>query len=186
MCRHSDAVYDLVKFSDWLQLETWCQSSDGQGGYYGQQEKTSSKLERHHDPHSATILHGSGNDSSIPNSETTTSHSPANMKGNLSKALGPYCGTDDHYLSQCATFRCFDKDQMIDWIKTNKRCCRCRRAHQAAECNLKKPCNKCQGKHLLILHAVNSREVKEGTCLVSSASETFYLDKPSDPTMCPP
>lgn len=34
-------------------------------------------------------------------------------------------------------------------------------------------------KYLQILHEVNSKEVKEGTCLVSSVTETLHLNKPS-------
>lgn len=169
MCRRSNAVYDLMEFSEWLQVETWCQTSDGK------KENPSSKADRRGEskplPRSATILHGAED---VP--------PKANKKSkNTTKAYCPYCDTGDHFLTQCATFKCFDKAQMIDWIKTNKRCWRCGRSHQAAQCNLEKSCNKCQGKHLLILHEVNTREPKEGTCLVSSANEKLFLDKPSDP-----
>lgn len=37
-----------------------------------------------------------------------------------------------------------------------------------------------QVKHLWILHEVNIKSVKEGTFLVSSATEVLQLDKPSD------
>ncbi|XP_048030832.1 uncharacterized protein LOC125266231 [Megalobrama amblycephala] len=69
---------------------------------------------------------------------------------------------------------------MIDWIQTNHRCWRCGRAHQAAQCTLKKPCSICKGKHLQILHEVNTRCTREGSCLVSSTTETLYLDRPTD------
>ncbi|KAK7933271.1 hypothetical protein WMY93_004167 [Mugilogobius chulae] len=183
MCRRSNAVYDLIEFSEWLQVEAWCQTSDGQKGAYGHKDKALPKQDyrRESKPaRSATILHGA--EDPPPTSENVSS-AQTNRKGRSgAKAYCPYCDTEDHFLSQCATFKCFDKAQMTDWIKTNKRCWRCGRSHQAAQCNLKKPCSKCQGKHLLILHEVNSREPREGTCLVSSATETLYLDKPSDPT----
>lgn len=40
----------------------------------------------------------------------------------------------------------------------------------------------CQGKHLQILHEVNIKSSKEGTCLVSSATDILHLDKASDST----
>ncbi|CAL9689929.1 unnamed protein product [Knipowitschia caucasica] len=184
MCRNATAVYDIIEFSAWLQLETWCQTSDGHKVSYGVKEKAPSKPDRHREsrqfPRSTNILHGA--EDLTPKDESFSS-SPANKKDKNPKAYCPYCDTEDHFLSQCATncFKCFDKVQMIDWIKTNRRCWRCGRSHQAAQCNLKKPCSKCQGKHLLILHEVNSREPKDGNCLVSSATETLLLDKPSDP-----
>ncbi|KAK7944873.1 hypothetical protein WMY93_000601 [Mugilogobius chulae] len=183
MCRRSNAVYDLIEFSEWLQVEAWCQTSDGQKGAYGHKDKALPKQDYRRETkpaRSATILHGA--EDPPPTSENVSS-AQTNRKGRSgAKAYCPYCDTEDHFLSECATFKCFDKAQMTDWIKTNKRCWRCGRSHQAAQCNLKKPCSKCQGKHLLILHEVNSREPREGTCLVSSATETLYLDKPSDPT----
>lgn len=69
---------------------------------------------------------------------------------------------------------------MIEWIQTNHRCWRCGRAHQAAQCTLKKPCSICKGKHLQILHEVNTKSTREGSCLVSSTTETLYLDRPTD------
>lgn len=68
----------------------------------------------------------------------------------------------------------------------NKRCWRCARVHQAAQCDLKKLCEVCQGKHLKILHEVNKRGTseppKERTCLASTNAEVLYLDRPSDST----
>lgn len=187
MCRHPGVVYNLTDFSDWLQLETWCQDSSTQLGATGQKERVIQKPERLREAKSvkrmATILHGSEN---LPTKEPVESVSskPAvhsKKKGPL-KAYCPYCDTEDHYLSQCPIFQSFDKAQIIDWIKTNQRCWRCGRSHQAAQCNLKKACSLCQGKHLQILHEVNAKSVKEGTCLVSSATEILHLDKPSDST----
>lgn len=69
----------------------------------------------------------------------------------------------------------------------------CARAHQAAQCTLKKPCNLCQGKDLLALHEISVRtdrgqrdvSVKEGSSGTRPTSDTLYLDRPgaSNPAM---
>ncbi|KAK3530935.1 hypothetical protein QTP70_006508 [Hemibagrus guttatus] len=72
------------------------------------------------------------------------------------------------------------------WIRSNNHCWRCARAHHAAQCDLKKPCNICQGTHLRPLHEVNvnpshkedSANV-EKSCLTNSSPDRFFLDKPS-------
>ncbi|XP_016393730.1 uncharacterized protein LOC107728153 [Sinocyclocheilus rhinocerous] len=73
-----------------------------------------------------------------------------------------------------------------DWICSNNHCWRCARAHHAAQCDLKKPCNLCQGTHLRPLHKVNvSPSTKEDSanmeksCLTNSSPDRFFLDKPS-------
>uniref|UniRef100_A0AAV2L8F0 Gag protein n=1 Tax=Knipowitschia caucasica TaxID=637954 RepID=A0AAV2L8F0_KNICA len=110
MCRNATAVYDMIEFSAWLQLETWCQTSDGHKGSYGVKEKAPSKPDRHREsrqfPRSTNILHGA--EDLTPKDESVSS-SPANKKGKNPKAYCPYCDTEDHFLSQCATFKCFDK-----------------------------------------------------------------------------
>ena len=97
-----------------------------------------------------------------------------------------FCDSRDHHLSQCPTITKFNKDQLTDWIKTNKRCWRCARSHQAAQCNLKKPCNLCGGRHLQALHEVNSGQPKgrkqaavhqEGD---GYSTGVLYLDRPSE------
>ncbi|KAL1261416.1 hypothetical protein QQF64_006681 [Cirrhinus molitorella] len=72
------------------------------------------------------------------------------------------------------------------WIRSNNRCWRCAREHHAAQCDLKKPCNLCQGTHLRPLHDVNvSPSQKEDlanpekSCLTNSSPDRFFLDKPS-------
>lgn len=102
------------------------------------------------------------------------------------KAYCPYCNNSEHYLSQCNAVSKLSTDQLKQWIQTNKRCWRCARTHQAAQCNLKKPCNLCQGKHLQALHEVNARPVKTATnpeskdnhTNVAYSSSSLYLDRP--------
>lgn len=84
----------------------------------------------------------------------------------------------DHYLSQCSSFQTLTKDQITDWIKTNNRCWRCACCHRSVQYTLKKPCHICNGKHLQILHDVNTKAVNEGTCLVSATTKPIYLHKP--------
>lgn len=73
---------------------------------------------------------------------------------------------------------------MTEWIKANKRCWRCARKHQAAQCDLKKPCEVCQGKHLKVLHEVNKRDTaaprKEENSVASPTTDVLYLDRPSE------
>ncbi|KAK3560877.1 hypothetical protein QTP86_022921 [Hemibagrus guttatus] len=72
------------------------------------------------------------------------------------------------------------------WIRSNNHCWRCARGHHAAQCDLKKPCNICQGTHLRPLHEVNvnpshkedSANV-EKSCPTNSSPDRFFLDKPS-------
>lgn len=164
-----------MKFSEWLQYEAWCQSSESQISYKSQRTEQRTERRRESKPtaRSATILHGA---------DDTVTPAPAQIKQVKveklkapTKAFCPFCDKDDHYLSQCATFKSFDKQQMIDWIRTNHRCWRCGRGHQAAQCTLKKPCSICNGKHLQILHEVNTKSTGEGSCLVSSTAGDLVL-----------
>lgn len=102
-------------------------------------------------------------------------------KGRLSVYCS-YCQNSEHPFSQCPKIPTLTKDQLSEWIRTNRRCWRCGLAHQAAHCGLKKPCPLCQRKHLRILHEVNERPAiqasKTEACLVSSATQTLYLNKP--------
>ena len=80
-------------------------------------------------------------------------------KLNQSKAKPhcPYCD-EEHWLHACADFQKMNQQEVIEWIKTNRRCWRCARQHKASECNLKKRCNQCQATHLNILHDINRRD----------------------------
>ncbi|KAA8591960.1 hypothetical protein FQN60_017334 [Etheostoma spectabile] len=179
-------VFTLVDLSEWLHYEAWCQSSEAQTSSKLQQRQ-GQRQDRKHEvkstARSTTILHGTNeiveNQISVAASSKPTQSA---KKQAVFNAFCPYCNKDDHYLSQCITFKAFSKDQMSDWIQTNHRCWRCARKHQAAQCTLKKPCSICKGKHLQILHEVNSKSssIRGDSCLLSSTTETLYLDKPTD------
>lgn len=100
------------------------------------------------------------------------------------KAYCPYCDSDAHYLNQCPAIQKLTKAQVTEWIQSNNKCWRCGRSHQAAQCTLKKRCGLCQGKHLQVLHEVNSKtpeeEPTERSCLINTATEVLYLDQPTD------
>ncbi len=111
------------------------------------------------------------------------------------KMFCPYCDAQDHYLNVCASFQRLNRDQKVHWIQSHKRCWRCGRAHQAAQCNLKTPCKSCNRRHLYILHEVNDQSFmktpetpKVGhseSFLVNTTTETLYLDRPFG-TSCSP
>ncbi|KAL0196824.1 hypothetical protein M9458_005364, partial [Cirrhinus mrigala] len=105
-----------------------------------------------------TILHGVG-ESSVGTSVP--------RKGPVSQTKP---AKTEHYLSQCVSFAKLTADQ----------------AHHAAHCDLKKPCNLCQGIHLRPLHEVNvspsPREDSTNTeksCLTNSSPDRLFLDKSS-------
>ncbi|KAL0204483.1 hypothetical protein M9458_002501, partial [Cirrhinus mrigala] len=59
-------------------------------------------------------------------------------------------------------------------------------SHQAAQCDLKRLCTLCQGKHLRVLHNMNTHPAaeppKEESCPVNTSNEVLYLDQPSAST----
>ncbi|RXN16554.1 hypothetical protein ROHU_021887 [Labeo rohita] len=125
-----------------------------------------------------TILHGVEQRRGV---EPTTKSRPVHPKVSTKpKVICPYCSAE-HYLSQCTTFTALIKEQMVCWIKDNKRCWKCARSHMAKDCDLKRPCYLCQAKHLSLLHDINQRtgEVTNGnSSLYNSTTETLYLDQP--------
>ncbi|XP_067294186.1 uncharacterized protein [Pseudorasbora parva] len=106
------------------------------------------------------------------------------------KVFCPYCDAQDHYLNGCASFQRLNRDQKVQWIQSHKRCWRCGRAHQAAQCNLRTLCKSCNRRHLNVLHEVNDRGFVKTperptigpseSCLVNTTTETLYLDRPTD------
>lgn len=168
-------VYTLLDFAKWLKFESWCQDPESTGGDRVRRDRARQRTDFRRDltvkSQPTTILHGADQ----PTLPVPPQPAKSMSKGN---AFCPYCDSKDHYLSQCTSFQALSKDQVTDWIKTNNRHWRCGRSHRAAQCTLKKPCHLCNGKHLQILHHVNDRSQKEGTCLVSSTSTPLYMDQP--------
>lgn len=116
--------------------------------------------------------------------------SPVHVNPPSKNRVKPYCtfcNNSDHFLSQCTEVVKLTRGQLSEWVHTNRRCWRCARSHQAAQCNLRKPCNIYQGKNLPVLHDLNSRtfktvvkSTKEKSCLVNIPSEVLYVDRPVD------
>lgn len=174
-------TYSLVDLAEWLKYESWCQSYDDQTAKGESRAKREFRGAPRARQTTATVLTGSGNSVDV----RATANSPAKVD---EKAKGrpmvycSYCQNSEHSFSQCPQIPTLTKDQLSEWIRSNRRCWRCGLAHQAAHCGLKKPCPLCQRKHLRILHEVNERPVtvssKTEACLVSSATQTLYLNKP--------
>ena len=176
------ATHNLYDLSEWLRYETWCQSFDSNTSGRSNKERQNPHFDGRHRKSTVSVLHGAGEPQ-----ETYQSQKGCIMKDKAkSKAYCAYCESTEHYFSQCSGVAKLSKDQLKEWIKVNKRCWRCARAHRAVQCTLKKPCNLCQGKHLLALHGINTRTeegradvaVREESCLTNSTSESFYLDHP--------
>ena len=90
------------------------------------------------------------------------------------KKYCPFCDDIQHFFNQCAAFKQLNKEQKVNWIKDGKRCWRCGRDHQAAQCYLKARCPKCNGTHLEVLHDVNARPEKQAPTIQHPV--TYYLD----------
>ncbi|XP_048865547.1 uncharacterized protein LOC125739453 isoform X1 [Brienomyrus brachyistius] len=169
----------LLNFADWLEYEIRIQESgydfaqaDGKGD--GDVKRDKHRLFKPN--RTATILHGADQVVSISSAEPPSASS--SKQQDKSTAYCPYCVNSLHYLNQCGNFSQLTVDQKTTWVKSNRRCWRCGRSHQAAQCRLKMTCKKCNGKHLDALHELNTRPEKgNSTCLVSSANEVLYLDR---------
>lgn len=179
------STHTLLDFAEWLQYESWCQSYDIPSNTRVQ-GSLSHKAERRHGRSAATVLHGSesSGDSKAVNHEGQ-SPSESKRRGKM-KPYCPCCDSSEHFLNKCTAIQKLTREDVIQWIKVNKRCWRCGRSHQAAQCDLKRLCDLCQGKHLKVLHSVNTRPAteppKEESCLVNTSSEILYLDRPSAST----
>ncbi|KAL7857412.1 hypothetical protein SRHO_G00163110 [Serrasalmus rhombeus] len=175
------ATHNLYNLSEWLRYESWCQSFDSPAIGRSSKERQNPRMDSRPERQTVTVLHGAGE----PSETTLQPRKRGSMKGNAkSKAYYTYCESTEHYFSQCSGVTKLSKDQLKEWIQANKRCWPCARAHLAPQCTLKKPCNLCQGTHLLAVHGLNTRTgeshvnvtAKEESCLTNSTSESFYLD----------
>ncbi|KAJ7997224.1 hypothetical protein DPEC_G00226750 [Dallia pectoralis] len=178
-------TYTLLEFSEWLKYESWCQDYGSQSPGKVWREKPGPKLEVRQGKQTVSILHGT---KTHPENAVAPSvaHRLTTDKKGRAKPYCPYCNNSEHYLNQCSAIQSLNKEKVTEWIKTNKKCWRCGRDHQASQCTLKKPCGICQGPHLQVLHEVNIRPPKEAakeeSCLVNTATEVLYLERPVD---CP-
>uniref|UniRef100_A0AAV2MMI3 Uncharacterized protein n=1 Tax=Knipowitschia caucasica TaxID=637954 RepID=A0AAV2MMI3_KNICA len=181
----------LLDLADWLEYEVRIQVSGDQHSSYSPRERQAPSKNRRPDyksQKSTTILLGS--ESVESNEKMASAPVPAKEGTNEKpKKYCPFCDSVQHYMNQCSNFKLMSMDQKTQWIKTHNRCWRCGREHQAAKCNLKAKCKQCERKHLDVLHEVNTSQSatatantkapEASTCLVSSVSETLYLDRPA-------
>lgn len=174
-------TYTLLDFSQWLQHESWCQDLDGQSAAKGTKEKQAPKQEGHQGKRFVMVLHGAKEKEDVLGQGSST------KKKGKAKPYSLFCDNAEHYLSQCTAVTKLSEERLKEWIQTNRRCWRCARPHQAAQCNLKKPCSLCQGKHLQVLHEVNVRAPEETakppngeSCLMNSTAEMLYVDSPAE------
>ncbi len=181
MLHQPGVTYSLMDLAEWLKYESWCQSYDDQSARGDSRPKRESRVAPWSRRTTATVLTGYGNSAEVTNATYSSAKDDEKAKSRPSVYCS-YCQNSEHAFSQCPKIPNLTKDQLSEWIRANRRCWRCGLAHQAVHCGLKKPCPLCQRKHLRILHEVNERPVikasKTEACLVSSASQTLYLNKP--------
>lgn len=183
MFNQPGAVYTLLDFSEWLQYESWCQDYDWQSAK-ASKDKQVPKFESRQSKRSVTVLHGA----SGPSEREAVSRGEGSNKFKAKgKPYCPFCENAEHFLSQCPQVIKLSKDQLTEWIRSNRRCWRCARPHQAAQCNLKKLCGLCQRKHLQVLHDINDRPLQEAVkstqgenCQRSPPTEVLYVDRPAE------
>lgn len=93
------------------------------------------------------------------------------------QAYCPYCTSKKHHLNNCTDFKLLCKEEKEAWIRSNHRCWRCGRNHQASKCTLKAPCKVCKRRHLLVLHEVN---VRTEATQPQPTADVLYLDRPTN------
>ncbi|KAL2093214.1 hypothetical protein ACEWY4_010526 [Coilia grayii] len=173
-------VPTLLDFADWLEYELKVQEYGCGTLLWEGKDAAEVNKERRKDSKSTkptTVLHGAEQPSSgTPASEPLTSVASPPNKVTLSC---PYCVNAQHYLNQCTNFSQLTNEQQSAWIKSNRRCWRCARSHQAAQCRLKARCRTCGGRHLDALHDLNPKPAQtDSSCLVSStANEVLYINR---------
>lgn len=181
-------IPSLMDFAEWLDYELEIQEDgdrfnkieDGQRGKGGLKKEF--ERDKRATKRTMNVLHGTAQDTTsnmgqaeVPEHGDTT---------DKPKAYCPYCSNTQHFLDQCLNFKQLTKEQKMTWVKSNNRCWRCGRHHQAARCKLKVPCKRCKGKHLEALHEVNLRPGRiehtagnETGADVKLATDVLYLDR---------
>ncbi|KAJ8403170.1 hypothetical protein AAFF_G00353870 [Aldrovandia affinis] len=178
-----DGVPSLMDFAEWLEYELVIQEGgdrldrigDGQGEKSKPKEGDKSKRAARK---TTTVLHGAAQDTA-PHAGPAEVSAPQEAL-DKPKAYCPYCSNTQHFLDQCLNFKQLTKEQKATWVKSNNRCWRCGRRHQAAQCRLKVLCKTCKRKHLEALHDVNLRPAKREVAAgaeVKSSTDVLYLDR---------
>lgn len=123
-----------------------------------------------------SVLHGA--DQPEDSTARAPTAPPSNKLGER-QVYCPYCSNSEHYLNQCCNFSKLTVEQKSTWVKTNKKCWSCGRAHQAANCRLKITCKQCKGKHLDALHDVNTKSAPSQDSPPPKENDVYYLDRRS-------
>ena len=175
-------VPTLLDFADWLEFELEVQGTEVNPARADSGDafrKVKEKRERKSAAYSTTVMEVPSPTSTSPS--TAIREDSAWKTPDAVKSYCPYCDSNSHYLNQCSNFKGLTSVQKTAWIKTNYRCWRCGRKHQAAKCRLKVTCQTCKGKHLTALHEINARPHTEGEkppVVAETSTGTLYLDRP--------
>ncbi len=170
----------LLDFAEWLEYELQVQ---GDHTDYTAQSKQVSLVQRKEIKRDSkqtrrptAILLGTEK-SKATSVLTADQQQPVAAKTARMNPYCPYCDSNRHFLNNCENFKLLTKEQKVTWIKSQNRCWRCGRGHQAAHCTLKALCRTCNRKHLVALHEVNdqSRTTEESI----PASAVLYVDRPT-------
>ncbi len=180
----------LLDLAEWMEYEVRVQEDGTQFNTDSSGERMSSHREQRrglkvsHKP--TAIFHGSEQRQALDSESVQQSAVSEVRSQEKPKKYCPFCNTTQHYLNQCSNFKLLTKEQIVTWIRSNKRCWKCGRDHQAGQCTLKAKCKKCQRRHLEVLHEVNNErsaystkatgEISQST---SNTVETLYVDRPT-------
>lgn len=181
-------IPSLMDFAEWLDYELEIQEDGDQFDKIEDVQKGRSGVRKECDKDkratkkTMNVLHGTANNTTPQAGQAEVSDHQETM--DKPKAYCPYCSNTQHFLDQCLNFKQLTKEQKMTWVKSNNRCWRCGRHHQAAQCRLRVLCKTCKGKHLEALHEVNLRPGKSehtagnGTSAeLKSATDVLYLDR---------
>lgn len=171
-------IPNLLDFSHWLEFELQVQPTDcklNTSEMRGQiSQHKEAPRQRKHTFQSTAILHGVDQSADPPAAKSSEFQNPGKI------VYCHYCDNNHHYLNQCNNFTQLTSELKTNWIKSNKRCWRCGRKHQAAQCRLKATCKTCNGKHLTVLHDINSKSTEmKHNHERSQESQMLYLDRPA-------
>lgn len=180
----------LLEFAEWLEYEVRVQEDGTQFGIDPGRERQSFRKDQQRVPkvaHKSTAIFHGREQSPVSKVEVVRRNTVSEVRSlEKPKKYCPFCNTTQHYLNQCSNFKLLTKDQIVTWIRSNQRCWKCGRDHQAGQCTLKAKCKKCQRRHLEILHEANNelnanatKEMGEITQSTSTTIETLYVDRPT-------
>ncbi|XP_077069937.1 uncharacterized protein LOC143722413 [Siphateles boraxobius] len=170
-------IPNLLDFSHWLEFElqvqpTDCKLNTSEMRRNVRQQKEAPR-QRKHTFQTAAILH-------VDQSTNPPAAKPSEFQNPGNNVYCHYCDNNHHYLNQCNNFTQLTSELKTNWIKSNKRCWRCGQKHQAAQCKLKATCKTCNGKHLTILHDINSKSTEmKHYHERPQESQMLYLDRPA-------